>query len=190
MIALVRLLVRLLEWPLSVGCREPRQADAIVVLGAPIRASGELSPAAQERVEVALLLYRENLAPIVCVTGGHMPRAQAGSLLEADGMARWLRAGGVPNDRLRVDRLSTTTRENAARTAELLLPENVRTVCLVTQPFHSRRARFLFRAAGFAAEVQLIERGLTERAPFAALRWIVREYGAWLLLAFRRLTMR
>lgn len=170
------LLVRLFEWPLVVSPSARPLAQAIVVLGAPIRPDGELSPAARERVDVALDLYRRGLAPIVCVSGGHAPKALAGSAIEAEGMARWLRAGGVPDDRLRVDRRSTTTRENAARTAELLLPEGIREVCLVTQPFHSRRARLLFRRAGFDAWVHPIEGGVSEQDPRSTLRWVVREY--------------
>ncbi len=179
-------LVRLLEWPLVVGAAGRQTAQAIVVLGAPIRMGGELSPAARERVEIALELYRRGVAPIVCVTGGHAPRALQGTAIEAEGMARWLRAGGVPDDRLRVDRRSTTTQENAQRSAELLLPEGIREVCLVTQPFHSRRAQRLFRAAGFDAWVYPIEGGLSRARPASTLRWLMREYGAWLLLGARQ----
>ena len=84
----------------------------------------------------------------------------------------------MPEAQLRVDRRSTTTRENAARTAELLLPEGIREVCLVTQPFHSRRARLLFQRAGFDAWVHRIDGGESERNPARALRWVVREYGS------------
>lgn len=179
-------LLRLLERPLLAPPSGRQTAQAIVVLGAPIRSDGQLSPAARERVEVALTLYRSGVAPIVCVSGGHAPRALAGTAIEAEGMARWLRAGGVPEAQLRVDRRSTTTRENAARTAELLLPEGIREVCLVTQPFHSRRARLLFQRAGFDAWVHRIDGGESERNPARALRWVVREYGSWLLLGLRR----
>jgi uncharacterized SAM-binding protein YcdF (DUF218 family) len=179
-------LVRLFEWPLVARPHRRQAAQAIVVLGAPIRMNGELSPAARERVEVALELYRRGVAPIVCVTGGHAPRALHGTAIEAEGMARWLRAGGVPDESLRVDRRSTTTRENAERSAELLLPEGIREVCLVTQPFHSRRAQRLFRAAGFDAWVYPIEGGLSRARPASTLRWVAREYGSWLLLALRR----
>jgi uncharacterized SAM-binding protein YcdF (DUF218 family) len=180
------LLVRLLELPLRLPPSARRVAQAIVVLGAPIRPDGELSPAARERVEVALDLYRRGVAPIVCVTGGHAPRALASSAVEAEGMARWLRAGGVPEGQIRVDRRATTTRENAARAAELLFPEGIRTVCLVTQPFHSRRAALLFRRAGFDAYVFPIEGGVSRQRPSSALRWVVREYGSWVLLGVRR----
>jgi len=183
-------LVRLLELPLALPAGDQRKAQAIVVLGAPIRSDGELSPAARERVEVALELYRRGVAPIVCVTGGHTPRLLRSSAVEAEGMARWLRAGGVPEERLRVDRRATTTLENAARTAELLLPEGIREVCLVTQPFHSRRAQLLFQRAGFDAWVHRIEGGLSRERPAAALRWVVREYGSWLLLGARAVTGR
>jgi uncharacterized SAM-binding protein YcdF (DUF218 family) len=44
---------------------------------------------------------------------------------------------------------STTTTENAADTARLLLPRGVRRILLVTSALHMRRARGLFERAGF-----------------------------------------
>ncbi|MBL8744362.1 MAG: YdcF family protein [Myxococcales bacterium] len=183
-------LVRLLEWPLVAPISHRTTAQAIVVLGAPIGSNGELSPAARERVEVALDLYHRGVARIVCVTGGHAPRALAGSAVEAEGMARWLRRGGVPEGSLRVDRHATTTRENAARAREILQREGIREVCLVTQPFHTRRALLLFRRAGFDAWAHPIDGGVSRARPASTLRWVVREYGSWLLLGLRTVARR
>src|SRR5262249_53075019 len=75
------------------------------------------------------------------------------------GMARWGRAGGVPEGDIRVDRASTSTRTNAKCAAGLLLPEGRRRVWVVTQPFHTRRAKRCFRRAGFEARAWRIEGG-------------------------------
>ena len=53
-------------------------------------------------------------------------------------------------------------------------------VWIVTQPFHGRRARRCFRRAGLDARVWPIVDGIEEREPSRALRWIAREYAAWL----------
>jgi uncharacterized SAM-binding protein YcdF (DUF218 family) len=165
----------------------PHPADAIVILGAPLRADQTLSSLAEERVRVGIELYRRGLAPVVCVTGGHCPPGSEHTAAEAEGAARWLRAAGVPESALRVDRLATSTRDNAARAAALLLPEGRRRVWLVTQPFHLRRAMFYFRRAGFEPLGYLVEDSVQDRNRRMGLRWIVREYGAWALALARQL---
>lgn len=160
-------------------------ADAIVILGAPIRADGSLSPMAEERVRVGVDLHRAGLAQVVCVVGGHCPPGHENTPAEVEGMARLVRALGVPEAAIRVDRRSTSTVTNAARAAEILLPEGRRRVWLVTQPFHLRRARFHFRRAGFEPLGWHIEASVQYREPEHALRWIVREYAAWALALAR-----
>jgi uncharacterized SAM-binding protein YcdF (DUF218 family) len=164
----------------------PAPADAIVILGAPIRRDGTLSRLAEERVRTGVELYRRGLAPVVCVAGGHCPPGSEASEAEAEGAARWLRAAGVPESALRVDRESASTRENAARAAALLLPEGRRRVWLVTQPFHLRRALYYFRRAGFEPLGYLIEDSVQDRDERAGVRWMVREYGAWALAVARQ----
>ncbi len=166
----------------------PERADAIVILGAPLLPDDSLPPITEERVRVGVDLWRRGLAPVICVTGGHCPRGFEHTTAEAEGMARWVRAAGVPDSALRVDREATTTRENALRAAELLFPEGRRRVWLVTQPFHLRRALYLFRRAGFDPLGHLIEGGVQLRHGTDSLRWIVREYGSWALVAARAVT--
>ena len=152
-----------------------RRADAIVVLGAPLR-GGALSAVGRERVDAALALWRAGAAPLVCPTGG---ATRGAAIAEADAMAEALRAGGVPDAALRVERRARTTAENATEVAALLAPEGVRTVWIVTQPFHLRRSCWLFRRAGLEPWPWRIEGGLQERDRARALRWIAREYAAW-----------
>lgn len=180
-------LTRLAGAPLR-SLSPPAPADAIVVLGAPLLADGSLSPLADERVRAGVALFQLGLAPVVCVVGGHGPTALRGSPAEAEGMARHVRALGVPESALRVDRASTSTQTNALRAAEILLPEGRRRVWLVTQPFHTRRACWYFRRAGFEPMGWHIEGGLEDRRPRLALRWIAREYGAWALALWRGLS--
>jgi uncharacterized SAM-binding protein YcdF (DUF218 family) len=190
--ALLRVVARVLAVPLtSVDAVDPaRPADAIVVLGAPIAADGTLTPQAQERVDTGVALFRRGLAPVICLAGGHGPAAIAGTVAEAEGMARWVRAAGVPEAAIRVDRASTCTHTNALRAAELLLPEGRRRVWLVTQRFHTRRAKRYFRRAGLEPLAWRIEGGVEERAPGRAVRWMAREYAAWGLALWRSIAGR
>ena len=58
-----------------------------------------------------------------------------------------------------------------------------RRVWVVTQPFHLRRALFWFRRAGFEPLGWHIDESVQYREPWRGLKWVVREYGAWVRLA-------
>jgi uncharacterized SAM-binding protein YcdF (DUF218 family) len=161
-----------LEKPLVVT-DAARVADAIVVLGAPLGPNDRLGAPLLERVEVAAQLWRDGLAPIVVATGG----ITGGTRAEADVIGEALEARGVAG--VIVERRSRTTVENARFTAELLAPRGIRTVWLVTQPFHGRRAARVFRAAGFEPLVWHHANSLEYQDRARALRWLVREYAAW-----------
>jgi uncharacterized SAM-binding protein YcdF (DUF218 family) len=83
----------------------------------------------------------------------------------------------VPDAALRAEERARSTAENAAFSAALLAP--ARTVWLVTQPFHARRARWHFRRVGLDPRVWHIADSLQYARPARALRWIAREYGAF-----------
>jgi uncharacterized SAM-binding protein YcdF (DUF218 family) len=163
----------LLERPLVI--REPFQAlDAIVVLGATLGPGGRLSPVLAERIAAAAALWRAGGGRLVVATGGitaGAPRA------EADAMADGLRALGVPD--VITERASRNTFENARLTRPILEAHGVRSLWLVTQPFHGRRSARLFRRAGFDAHVWHIADSVEYRDRRRAVRWLVREYAAW-----------
>jgi uncharacterized SAM-binding protein YcdF (DUF218 family) len=176
----IDLVARALEAPLRIAHRlEP--LDAIVVLGAPLRPSGALSEILEERVVAAAALFHAGGAPLVIASGGTTngaPRA------EAEAIAEGLRNASVPD--VIVETRSTTTAENARYSAELLAALHARRVWLVTQPFHGRRAARLFRRVGLEPRVWHIEDSLQYRDRQRALKWLVREYGAWAKLAVTR----
>ena len=155
--------------------RHPLQpADAIVVLGAQLRADGSPTGALDERVRAGVDLWRRGLAPVVCMTGGGPP-----GRVEAEIMARRARQLGVPESALRIERQARNTAENARFSAALLLPEGRRRVWVVSQPFHLRRALLLFRKYGFAPLAWHLEDSLELRHPRLGLRWVAREYAAF-----------
>ena len=101
------------------------QADAILVLG------GE----SQARPVTAARLYREGVASKVFIigTGDHETNRHA------------LLSGGVPEDRITIERESKSTLENADFAKPLLEAAGVRRVLLVTSSFHARRALATFQ---------------------------------------------
>ena len=173
-------MARLLEWPLVI--REPFAArDAIVVLGASLGPGDTLSPVLAERVRAAAALWRAGGGRLVVATGGVTGRA---SRAEADVIAGALRELGVPQ--VVIERASRTTRENALLSKPLLEAHGVRSLWIVTQPFHGRRGARLFRRAGFDAHVWHIADSVEYRDRRRAMRWLVREYAAWARLLVRR----
>lgn len=158
---------------------EPRDlegpVDAIVVLGAPLRPDGQLSLAGRERVFEGVRCYNEGLAPLLVFTGG-----AAHSAAEGPEMARRAEELGVPSEAILVEDRSTTTSENARFTAELLRSRGVQSVWVVSQPFHLRRGRRLFRQQGFRAAARPRQDSVQYLYPNLAWRWVAREYVAWL----------
>jgi len=170
----------LLERPLVIRERFAAR-DAIVVLGAPLGPGDALTPVLAERVAAAAALWRAGGGRLVVATGGVTRGAVRA---EADVMADALRALGVPE--VIVERASQTTLDNARLTRPLLAARGARSLWIVTQPFHGRRGARLFRAEGFDAHAWHIADSLEYRDRGRALRWLVREYAAWLHLALRR----
>lgn len=157
------------------------EPTAIVVLGAPLAPGDRLSTVLAERVAAAVALHAElasnGAAPLVVATGGTTRGARRA---EADVIAEALAARGIAD--VIVERAALTTEDNARNTAAILVPLGVRRVWLVTQPFHARRAAWLFREAGLDAHVHRIADSVQYRSRWRSLKWNARESAAWLKL--------
>ena len=179
-------LARALDAPLS--RRDPfARADAIVILGAPlprpadlgrVLPDGALGHVLEERVRAGVELWRRGGARLLCVTGGGPP-----GRVEAHAMAARALALGVDPAVLRVEPRARSTAENARFSAALLRAEGCRTAWVVSQPFHLRRALYLFRRRGITPLAWHAEDSVQYRAPRRALRWLGREYAALAHLA-------
>jgi len=179
---LVRLAARLLEAPLAIPSQRGviERLDAIVVLGAPLARDGSLTQVLAERVAATAELYHAGGAPLVLASGG---ATHGASRAEGDVLAEALHAAGVPD--VIVERDSKTTVENARFSAKLLADRGVRRIWLVTQPFHGKRAAFVFRRAGLEPRIWHIEDSLQYRDRRKALRWLAREWASWGVLLVR-----
>lgn len=176
---LAHLIASLLEAPLVVA--DPFEVrDAIVVLGAPLARDGGTTRVLDERIAAAAWLWHARAGRIVIASGG---ATGASPRTEADVIADRLRAAGVAAAAIVVEPCARSTADNARLTAAVAAPLGLRSVWLVTQPFHGRRAAWLFRRAGLDARVWHIADSLEYRERGRALRWLVREYAAWARLA-------
>ncbi len=131
-------------WIDRFGRRERRgKVDALVVLGARIGSKGA-SPALRARVERAVALYGEGLAPRIIFSGGlgEYPPAESTA---ARAIAEQL---GVPLEACVEEPRSRSTAENAREVAALMRRRGWRRALVVSDGFHLLRARQLFRGEG------------------------------------------
>ena len=120
-------------------------ADAIVVLGASVSSDGLLDDASLRRTIAGVTAQRRGLAPLILFLG-----TRQGPAVEAEVRASLARDLGVAPEAILTEARALTTRQEAQRARELLLPEHARRVLLVTGEYHVSRARALFERAGFA----------------------------------------
>ncbi len=109
------------------------KSDAIVAIS-----GGETDA----RTAEAIKLYQDGLAPKVIFSGA---AADPNGPSNAQTMARTAIAAGVPSTAVSLDELATDTRGNAAGVAKIAVDENIRSIILVTSPYHQRRANLDFR---------------------------------------------
>jgi uncharacterized SAM-binding protein YcdF (DUF218 family) len=148
--------------------------DAIVVLGAS-QFDGRPSSVLEARLEQAKRLYEQGVAPVVVTVGGGRPGDR---FTEADAGARYLRDRGV-DDVVAVPEGSDTLRSILA--AEPVLAERGWTsVTVVTDPWHSLRARAMARDAGLEARTSPTRAGPSVRTRGTQVRYIARETAAFL----------
>jgi uncharacterized SAM-binding protein YcdF (DUF218 family) len=125
---------------------EPRHADAIVVLGA-AQYEGRPSPVLRARLDHAIELWRQALAPRVIVTGG---TGVGDTTSEAAVSRKYLLQHGVPDSAIAMDTQGLTTSQSMMAVAELMRDAPHPTVLLVSDPFHMLRLSILARRLGMA----------------------------------------
>ena len=128
---------------------ERRPADAIVVLGA-AQYNGRPSPVLQSRLDHALKLYRQKLAPVVVLTGGIGPGDRES---EATVGKRYLAARGIPARRIVLRPRGRSTHASMDDVAEWAREEHLDTLLLVSDPFHLARLKVEAWRIGIAAYV-------------------------------------
>jgi len=103
----------------------PVAADVIIVIGG----------GGHERPLRAAQLFQQHAAARIIITGAGDDRINRQLLL----------ANGVPARAIEIENKSTTTRENAEFTGQLLRAEKIHSAILVTSWYHARRALKTFR---------------------------------------------
>jgi uncharacterized SAM-binding protein YcdF (DUF218 family) len=123
--------------------------DAIVVLGA-AQYDGRPSPQLAARLDHAIELWIDEVAPVVMVTGGKL---LGDRFTEAQASQSYLIDHGVPEQAIRSEDQGATTHESLAAAAEILAAEGLHRVLLVTDPYHALRSKLTAGEAGLDAHV-------------------------------------
>ena len=157
---------------LVVSQQDERQpADAIVVLGA-AQYNGRPSPVLRARLDHALGLYRERLAPLVVVTGG-VGRGDTTS--EAMVGRRYLIGHGVPADAVVAQGDGRTTMASMTAVSGWLAGRGLHRVILVSDPFHMFRLRLEARRTALEAYTSPTESSPISENPVLELRYLFAE---------------
>lgn len=123
--------------------------DAIVVLGA-AQYDGRPSPQLAARLDHAVELWIDEVAPVVMVTGGKLPGDR---FTEAQASESYLIDHGVPEQAIRSEGRGATTHQSLEAAAEILAAEGLHRVLLVTDPYHALRSKLTAGEAGLDAHV-------------------------------------
>ncbi|WP_380167729.1 YdcF family protein [Jannaschia sp. R86511] len=119
------------------GRDERVPADAVVVLGA-AQLDGEPGAVLEARLEQALSLYEEGLAPVVVTTGGNQ---EGDRTTEAEAGRAWLLERGVPEDAVVAVAEGGDTYDSLVPVAALARDRGWDGVLLVSDPWHVYRTR-------------------------------------------------
>ena len=124
-----------------------RKADAVVVLGA-AQYDGRPSPVLRARLDHAIRLYREGVAPRMITTGGVGP---GDTVSEAVVGRRYAIKSGVPAGAILTERTGLRSTESLAAVARLMKEGEMESAVLVSDPFHMLRLKLLAVRFGIRA---------------------------------------
>lgn len=124
----------------------PAQLDALIVLGAQVKADGTPSASLQWRLEAAADYLKQNPNTQAIVCGGQGPNEPT---TEAHAMAAALKNMGIAPERIHQENASTSTAQNLAFALRFTAKDAP--VGIVTNDFHMYRALRIAQATGYTA---------------------------------------
>ena len=120
---------------------EENTADAILVLGAGVRADGTPSNMLEDRLLTALELYKKGVSRRILVSGDH----GSSDYDEVNVMKKYLIARGVPSEDVFMDHAGFSTYDSLHRANSIFGAESL---VIVTQEYHAPRALMIGRHLG------------------------------------------
>ena len=161
-----------------------RESDAIVVLGA-AQYNGEPSAYLTARLEHALDLYTERVAPRVVTVGGSLPGDR---FSEAEAGKAWLVERGVPSDGVVDVPRGGDTLASMSAVAAVMRENGWSSAVVVTDPWHSLRATEMLEQQGAEAVGSPTRTGPANDGLRAAIPYTARETLAYAYWVWERVT--
>ncbi len=155
---------------------DQQPADAVVVLGA-AQYNGEPSAILASRLRHAAELYAAGVAPRIVTVGGNQ---NGDRYTEAEASRRYLVERGVPAQAVDTVPTGADTLRSLEAVAERARDQGWESALLVSDPWHSLRARTMARDAGLDAWTSPTRSGPVVQTRETQLRYIYRETGALL----------
>jgi uncharacterized SAM-binding protein YcdF (DUF218 family) len=152
-------------------------SDAIVVLGS-AQYNGVPSSIFEARLEHALALYADGVAPVIVTVGG---KAVGDEFTEAEAGREYLADGGVREDALLAVPEGVDTLESMRVVGAAFAERGWSSAVVVTDPWHAMRAERMAEDAGIDAESSPTRQGPAVQTRATQFRYILRETAAYLL---------
>jgi len=152
-------------------------SDAIVVLGS-AQYNGVPSSIFEARLEHALDLYEDGVAPVIVTVGG---KAAGDQFTEAEAGQQYLADAGVEDDALLAVPEGVDTLESMRAVATEFEDRGWHTAVLVTDPWHAMRAERMAEDAGLEASSSPTRQGPAVQTRTTQFKYILRETAAYLL---------
>jgi uncharacterized SAM-binding protein YcdF (DUF218 family) len=157
------------------GNRDERQsADAIVVMGA-AQYDGRPSPLFRARLDHAIELFHEGVAPWLVVTGG---KAEGDRTTEADAARLYAISRDVPDSAILAEDQSRTTLQSIRLVAALMKDRDLESAVFVSDPSHMLRVLRMASDEGITSYSSPTRTSPIERDPVRRVDAIVHELGA------------
>jgi uncharacterized SAM-binding protein YcdF (DUF218 family) len=153
------------------------QSDAIVVLGS-AQYNGVPSSIFEARLEHAVALYEDGVAPVIVTVGG---KATGDEFTEAEAGRDYLANAGVPSDALLAVPEGVDTLESMRAVSTAFDEHGWSSAVLVTDPWHAMRAERMAQDAGIEAESSPTRQGPAVQTRATQFRYILRETAAYLV---------
>jgi uncharacterized SAM-binding protein YcdF (DUF218 family) len=152
-------------------------SDAIVVLGS-AQYNGVPSSIFEARLEHAIALYEDGVAPVIVTVGG---KADGDQFAEAEAGQQYLADAGIPDDALLAVPEGGDTLESIRAVSGAFTERGWSSAVLVSDPWHAMRAERMAEDAGLDAESSPTRQGPAVQTRATQFRYILRETAAYLL---------
>lgn len=119
---------------------DKKQMDAILVLGAKSYKGITYNPCLKSRVEHAVDLYNQGFAKKIIMSGGNDLEDKKN---EAETMKKIAQELKVPAKDIIIENESSSSYENILFSKKIMQNQDIKSVIIVTEPFHSPRASLI-----------------------------------------------